>query len=107
MSYDIFPEFTKNLAAMSVTSQERVLIAVSGGPDSMALLHLFLRWNTRKIGIFHLNHGFREDAGEDARFVESYCRKMNLPVEIQEYDINQYLTISGESKQQGARKIRY
>ncbi|NMB01563.1 MAG: tRNA lysidine(34) synthetase TilS [Firmicutes bacterium] len=107
MSCDIFSVFAQNLASMSVTKQERVLVAVSGGPDSMALLHLFLRWNTRKIGVFHLNHGFRENAADDARFVEQYARKMNIPVEVQEYDINRYLTLSGESKQQGARKIRY
>lgn len=107
MSYDLFPEFTRNLEALSVSKGERILIAVSGGPDSMALLHLFLRWNTRNIGVFHLNHRFRETAGRDAQFVKDYARKMNLPVEVQEYDINRYLAASGESKQQGARKIRY
>src|SRR5690554_672623 len=92
---------------MSVAKQERILIAVSGGPDSMALLHLFVRWNVRNIGAFHLNHGFRETAARDAAFVRDYCRDLHIPVEIQEYDINRYLAASGESKQQGARKIRY
>lgn len=107
MSCDIFPVFAKNLESMSITKQERVLIAVSGGPDSMALLHLFLRWNPRRIGVFHLNHGFREEAAADAQFVQDYARQLKIPVEVQEYDINRYLSLSGESKQQGARKIRY
>jgi tRNA(Ile)-lysidine synthase len=107
VGYDIFPAFARNLASMSVSKQERILIAVSGGPDSMALLHLFLRWNKRNVGVFHLNHGFREAASQDAAFVRDYCRNLNIPVEIQEYDINRYLAVSGESKQQGARKIRY
>lgn len=107
MDCDLFPAFAENLAAMCVSKQERVLIAVSGGPDSMALLHLFSRWNMGKIGVFHLNHGFRQTAARDAFFVRDYCQKLNVPVEIQEYDINRYLAASGESKQQGARKIRY
>ena len=107
MGYDIFPAFARNLASMSVSKQERILIAVSGGPDSMALLHLFLRWNKRNVGVFHLNHGFREAASRDAAFVRDYCRNLNIPVEIQEYDINRYLAVSGESKQQVARKIRF
>lgn len=107
MSNDVFPEFVKNLTAMSVTAQDRVLVAVSGGPDSMALLHLFLRWNSRKIGVFHLNHGFRANASKEAEFVKDYATQVGIPVEIAEYNINRYLSTSGESKQQGARKIRY
>ncbi|HAN95356.1 MAG TPA: tRNA lysidine(34) synthetase TilS [Firmicutes bacterium] len=107
MDFDLLTVFLENLQAMSVAKQERILIAVSGGPDSMALLHLFVRWNVRNIGAFHLNHGFRETAARDAAFVRDYCRDLHIPVEIQEYDINRYLAASGESKQQGARKIRY
>lgn len=107
MDFDLYPAFLENLEAMAVSRQERILIAVSGGPDSMALLHLFYRWNPRKIGAFHLNHGFRETAARDAAFVRDYCGELSIPVEIQQYDINRYLAVSGESKQQGARKIRY
>lgn len=107
MDYDLFPAFAANLKALSVCKQERILVAASGGPDSMALLHLFWRWNARNVGVFHLNHGFRQMAARDAAFVRDYCRERNIPVEIQEYDINRYLAASGESKQQGARKIRY
>lgn len=107
MDCDLFPTFMENLKRMSVSKQERVLLAVSGGPDSMALLHLFQRWNPRKIGVFHLNHGFRTTAARDAAFVRDYCQSLGIPVEVQEYDINRYLEVSGESKQQGARKIRY
>lgn len=107
MSSDLFAAFAQNLAAMSVAANERVLIAVSGGPDSMVLLHLFLRWNAGQIGVFHLNHGFRATASRDAQFVLDYANKHGIPCEIAEYDILTFLAVSGESKQQGARKIRY
>ncbi len=101
------PEFIRNLEALSLASQERVLIAVSGGPDSMALLHLFLRWDLSRIGVFHLNHGFREEAYRDAELVEDYAQKAKIPVYIANYDVTAYLKESGQSPQQGARKIRY
>ncbi len=107
MSSDLFPAFMKSLEAMSVTPHERILVAVSGGPDSMALLHLFWRWNGRRIGVFHLNHGFRANASKDATFVEDYSIEHGIPAQIEAYDINRYLSESGESKQQGARKVRY
>lgn len=107
MDFDLYPAFLENLEAMAVSRQERILIAVSGGPDSMALLHLLWRFNARKIGVFHLNHGFRENASRDAQFVQEYAEKLNIPAQIETYDIMGFLSSSGESKQQGARKIRY
>ena len=107
MAGDLFPMFMKNLELLSVTAQDRILVAVSGGPDSVALLHLLWRFNARKIGVFHLNHGFRAAASKDAGFVQDYAEKLGIPAQIEAYDITSYLSSSGESKQQGARKIRY
>lgn len=107
MASDLFPAFIRSLEALSVTTQERILVAVSGGPDSMVLLHLLWRFNAKKIGVFHLNHGFRETAFQDAEFVQEYAEALGVPVQIESYDITSFLSLSGESKQQGARKIRY
>lgn len=107
MASDLFPAFVRNLEMLSVKPQDRILVAVSGGPDSMALLHLFWRFNKRRIGVFHLNHGFRDTASNDAAFVEEYADKLGIPAQIESYDITGFLSSSGESKQQGARKIRY
>lgn len=107
MSSDLFPAFVKSLEALSVTAQDRILVAVSGGPDSMVLLHLLWRFNARKVGVFHLNHGFRETASQDAEFVREYADRLGVPAQIEAYDVTGFLSSSGESKQQGARKIRY
>lgn len=100
-------QFRRSLADLSLGAGERILIAVSGGPDSMALLHLFLRWDKSRIGVFHLDHRFRAEAQAEARFVADYAASFSIPAHITSYDINRYLQESGESKQQGARRIRY
>ncbi len=60
-----------------------------------------------RIGVFHLNHRFRPEAEAEARFVADYAAGLGIPAHITSYDINRYLEQSGESKQQGARRIRY
>jgi len=108
VSSDLMPEFLRNLDTYNmVDDNHRVLVAVSGGPDSMALLHLFLRWDKKRIGVFHLNHGFRATASRDADLVRDFCEKAGIPVHICVYDVTGYLKRTGESKQQGARHIRY
>ncbi len=107
MSSDLMPQFERCLAHLAVGAGERILIAVSGGPDSMALLHLFLRWDKGRIGVFHLNHRFRPEAEAEARFVADYSASFGIPAHITSYDVDRYLEKSGESKQQGARRIRY
>lgn len=64
---------------------DKVLVAVSGGPDSLALL-LKLFSLKSKLGltlhIAHLDHGLRKDSKQDALFVESWGRKLKLPVTL-------------------------
>ena len=108
MSNDLMPVFLQNLDAYEmVDKNHRILIAVSGGPDSMALLHLFFRWDKTRIGVFHLNHGFRPTASRDADLVREFCHQRGIPVHICVYDVTAYLKRTGESKQQGARHVRY
>lgn len=86
---------------------QRVLLAVSGGPDSMALLHLFYRWSPDRIGVWHLNHGFREEARQEADMVRAYCESLGISVEVCEYDVTSFAKSVQQSKLHGARTIRY
>ena len=66
---------------------DKVLVAVSGGPDSLALL-LKLFSLKSKLGltlhIVHLDHGLRKDSSRDAFFVKRWGQKLNLPVTIKQ-----------------------
>ena len=57
----------------------RVIVAVSGGPDSVCLLHVLRELKIQVVGIAHVNHKLRgEDSEEDERFVAAMAREMGL-----------------------------
>lgn len=88
-----------------------VCVALSGGADSMALLHV-LRHLEPVLGItvsaFHLNHGIRGDeASRDEDFVKKICREWNVPLICENADVPSYAEQNGLSTELAARKIRY
>nr|WP_255654977.1 tRNA lysidine(34) synthetase TilS [Cohnella sp. REN36] len=90
---------------------ERVVAAVSGGPDSMALLHL-LRALSDEFGIglaaAHVNHRFRgTESDAEAAFVRRVCEEWGVPCEIALIDVPAYIAETGLSPQEAARDKRY
>lgn len=87
----------------------RVLVAVSGGPDSVALLHLLVRMRSEwhlHLGVAHFDHGLREAAREEARFVTGLARNLNLPVYLGLGDVRQLARKQKISLQMAARRLR-
>ena len=88
----------------------RIVVAVSGGPDSVALLHALVRlqpaWRL-KLHVAHLNHGLRPEAGQDAAFVRDLAGRWRLPVTIRELDVAADCRRHGWSLEDGARRLRY
>jgi len=72
-----------------IQKKDKILAAVSGGPDSMALL---LKLNGLKsnfgfsLHIAHLDHGLRKDSGSDALFVANWAKRLNIPITIKKLD---------------------
>jgi tRNA(Ile)-lysidine synthase len=93
---------------------DRWLLAVSGGPDSMAMLHGLLM--LRKEGqlelaglhIAHLNHQLRgDDSDADAEFVRQQARQLQIEVTVDSIDVAGAARESGESIEVAARRLRY
>ncbi len=94
-----------------VSRGDKVLLAVSGGPDSMALLELFCRLAPElQLGlhVVHLNHQFRgAEAAEDAEFVRQEAAGRGIPATILSYDVPAYRDRQRLSSQDAAHRIRY
>lgn len=87
-----------------------MLLAVSGGSDSMGLFHLFCNVAKRYglvLSILHLNHKLRKSASDnDATFVKMQARQFGVACSIKEVDI-QRCRRSDESVEMAARRLRY
>ncbi len=88
---------------------ERVLVAVSGGPDSVALLHLLARLRPElnlELGVGHFDHGLRPDSPEDARFVAGLARELGLPCHLGQGQVRDLARTAKISLQMAARRLR-
>ncbi len=85
-------------------SKKRYLAAVSGGPDSMALLH---KYQNKIIAVCHVNYHKRVDSDYDTSIVKAYCAKHNIKLLIYDVKKSEYSKSSIHNFQTLARKIRY
>ena len=85
-----------------ILNMDRAIVAFSGGPDSIALLH-YLKYNT-DIDIFaiHINHNLQADSIKWAKFCLDFCREHNIKCQV--YDVYIEGTTGIENK---AREMRY
>jgi tRNA(Ile)-lysidine synthase len=88
-----------------------VLAGVSGGPDSVALLHLLLLLApifSLRIGIAHVNHCLRQaESDRDATFVSDLSTRLNLPCHKCRVDVHKYREQNKLSIEDAARRVRY
>ncbi len=92
-------------------SGDRVIIGVSGGPDSVALLYLLLSLRDKydlSLKIAHLNHKLRgEESEQDAAYVEKLAQSLDLPYRIEAREVSSLAKKERLSLEEAARKVRY
>lgn len=90
---------------------ENVLIGVSGGHDSVVLLHVLkeiAKYKKYKLHIAHVNHGVRgEEADEDEEYVRKLAEVYGLPFYVKKADMNRYAKERNLSSEEAGREIRY
>ncbi|MGE5633420.1 MAG: tRNA lysidine(34) synthetase TilS [Caulobacteraceae bacterium] len=90
---------------------DRIVVGVSGGPDSLCLLHILKTLSNEcgyELYAAHLNHKFRgKDADEDAAFVERTCKEWGIPAWVEAFDVPAYIVETGLSPEEAGREIRY
>lgn len=89
------------------SKDDRILIALSGGVDSVVLSHLMCRANY-KISLAHCNFHLRdEESNRDEAFVRRWAKENNIPLFVKEFDTYQYMKENKLSLEMAARDLRY
>ncbi len=110
--FDILPNVLATITRYNMLQPEdSVVVGVSGGIDSTALLHVLWRlrepWRL-KLYAAHLNHGIRgEDAVKDARLVQALGTELGIPVRVKELDIPEIARKMRQSEEEAGRIARY
>jgi tRNA(Ile)-lysidine synthase len=90
---------------------DKILAAVSGGPDSIALLHALASLRHKygwQVAAAHLNHQFRgQDAVEDSLYVEEMCRLLGVACYVESINVPLIMQETGMGTQEAAREVRY
>lgn len=89
---------------------DRILAAVSGGPDSLALLlvlHELSETEGFSLCCAVVNHHLREEAAEEARFVAQKAKALSVPCRVLDADVPLYRKQHGDSVETAARILRY
>lgn len=106
----MFETFKRALQSLSLPAGATVIIGVSGGPDSLALLHLFVRardvLDLRPVAVC-VDHGIRAAAQEDARFVEQTAEAWGVAYRIVRVDVPALAAEQRLSVEEAARLARY
>ena len=86
----------------------KILIAVSGGADSVALLRMMLDEGKHTLEALHCNFQLRgEESERDEQFVTALCKRLNVPLHIKHFDTLFYAKDNGISTEMAARELRY
>lgn len=88
-----------------INKGDKIVIGVSGGPDSICLLHILNELkNDLNIDIFvaHINHMLRKNADKETEYVQNICKKMQIECFIKKVDI---LKLAREQKK-GTEEVR-
>ncbi len=88
-----------------------LIVGVSGGVDSMVLLHLLNACRVTfdlSLIVAHVNHGFRpEESEREAELVQKESARLRLPFEYGQFNVREFQKLGGLSPQDAARRIRF
>ncbi len=93
-----------------INEGDKIVIGVSGGPDSICLLHLLNNLtNTLKITIYvaHINHSIREVADMETKYVQDFCKKIGVECFVKKEDILSLAKKQKKGTEEVGRQVRY
>lgn len=93
-----------------ISKGDRVLVAFSGGPDSTVLLHFLFLFSGElgfSVGVAHLNHGLRKEAGREENFCRHRSEEYDLPFFSKRVNLRMYAKKRGLNIEEASRELRY
>jgi len=87
---------------------DRILLGVSGGPDSLFMLHQFLsiqKEHRLSLICVHLNHALRKEADDEEQFIKDICSRFKIKFISEKKDVGGFF--NGDSLEQTARNLRF
>lgn len=106
----MFYSFQQNLkATFSNILSKRILLATSGGVDSMVMLDLFLKtFNKEQLAVAHCNFQLRSnESEEDATFIQDFCKLHQIEFFSKRFNVQEFKDSNSVSVQMAARELRY
>lgn len=97
-----------------IENGDKIILGVSGGPDSISMLNILNNIRNDKklqlkfdIIVAHVNHNIRKEAIDDQKFVENFCKKINIPFYVKSIDIPQISKNQKIGEEEAGRNARY
>ncbi|CEI74229.1 MULTISPECIES: tRNA lysidine(34) synthetase TilS [Romboutsia] len=94
-----------------IENGDKIVLGLSGGPDSVCLLHILYRLKEKldiEVYAAHLNHQIRGiEAQKDALYITQLCENLGVTSFVKSIDVPKYCKENGLSVEEGARKLRY
>lgn len=93
-----------------IENGDKIVIGVSGGPDSIALLDVLIKLQSEikfDITVAHINHMIRTDAIDDQKYVEQYCKNKNIPCFVKKEHVEELAKQEKIGTEEAGRNLRY
>ncbi|AHF05732.1 tRNA lysidine(34) synthetase TilS [Desulfitobacterium metallireducens] len=109
----MYEKMRQSVLPLLIPPHSRILVAVSGGPDSMALSHVLWRYVHEmseqgiSLVLTHVHHGLRQESDEEAVMVKEMAKRWEVPCVVHRFDAQAYAQATGQSFETAAREWRY
>lgn len=93
-----------------ISKNDKIVVGVSGGPDSMCLLHVLIMLKNElefSLVVAHINHMIRDVADSETEYVKEFCKKNNIECFVKKVNVLKYAEADKIGTEEEGRKIRY
>lgn len=109
----MYTELSREVLPELISPNSRIMAAVSGGPDSVAMAHILWRYvndhqeQNLSLIVNHVHHGVRQESDQEEILVRELAEKWQIPLIVHKFEAKKHAEQNGASFQEAAREWRY